>query len=215
MNQPIQSKTFSEEEKEILQEIMNIAFGNATADLAGVVDIYVVLSVPNVTALNVGDIPNFITAKINFSSETSIVAQQFWGDFKGSGIMVFPSRTGRDLIDVLESGDSNPIPGNPMVSLEREVLMELGNILIGACVGKISELLNTYVSYSPPNVIHENSDDYSNFVDSFDPGQSAIMMETIFQFKERDIEGLLLIITDQESINWLRNALNDFMASYL
>ena len=34
----------SDEEKDILEEVMNIGFGNATADLAEVIDIYVKLS---------------------------------------------------------------------------------------------------------------------------------------------------------------------------
>ncbi len=205
---------FSEEEKEILQEIMNIAFGNATADLAEVIDIFILLSVPNVQVINVGEIPNYVTKKVDFAGETSIVSQHFWGDFRGSSIMVFPSRSGRDLISILSNDDSDDFSPNPMVSLENEVLMEIGNILIGACIGKISELLNTFVTYSPPTVIHEKSDDYTHFVESFDPSQRAIIMETIFKFEKRDINGLLLIITDQESVKWLQKALIDFMAPY-
>ena len=47
---------FSEEEKDILQEIMNIAFGNATADLAEVIDIYVLLSVPDIKVIRSGKV---------------------------------------------------------------------------------------------------------------------------------------------------------------
>ncbi|QTA86912.1 CheC domain-containing protein [Desulfonema magnum] len=208
------SHIFSDEEKDILQEIMNIAFGNATADLGEVIDIYVELSAPSIQILGIGDIPDYLTDRMKLHPETSIVAQNFWGDFKGYGILVLPNRTGRSLIAILDDGEPNDFEMKPIAGQEREVLMEVGNILIGACVGKVCELLNTFVTYTPPQVIHENSNEYSSFVDSFDPSQTAILMETVFRFKAIDINGLLLVITSQEAIEWLRKALYEFMEPY-
>ncbi|MBF0225010.1 MAG: chemotaxis protein CheC [Desulfobacterales bacterium] len=206
----------SDEEKEILQEIMNIAFGNATADLAEVIDIYVVLSVPNIEILGVGAIPNFIEKSVKVYSEIDVVEQKFWGDFNGSGLLVFPNNAGRELINVLdEGGDVDSFEAKPIDNLEKDILMEIGNILIGACVGKVAELLGTIVTYSPPQVIsNDNNNEYSYFIDSFDPNQSAILMKTVFKFKDQDISGLLLLLTNQESIEWLKQALNAFMESY-
>lgn len=45
------------DEVEILQEIMNIAFGQAAADLAEVIDIYVELSVPYIKILHATELP--------------------------------------------------------------------------------------------------------------------------------------------------------------
>lgn len=205
---------FSEEEKEILQEIMNIAFGNATADLAEVIDIYVELNAPSIQVLGIGDIPDYLIKRMNFHTETSIVAQNFWGDFKGSGILLLPNRSGRSLIAILDDDEINDFNMKPIAGQEKEVLMEVGNILIGACVGKVCELLNTFVTYTPPQIIHQNSDGYSAFIESFDPSQTAIIMETIFRFQKIDINGLLLLITNQEAIEWLQKALHDFMEPY-
>jgi len=41
-----QETMITEEETDILQEIMNIAFGRAASDLAEYIDIFVILSVP-------------------------------------------------------------------------------------------------------------------------------------------------------------------------
>ena len=51
---------FSDEERDILQEVMNIAFGKASAELAEVIDIYVVLSVPNIKPLKTAEVPQYI-----------------------------------------------------------------------------------------------------------------------------------------------------------
>lgn len=205
---------FSEEQKDILQEIMNIAFGNATADLADVIDVYVELSVPDIELLGAGELPGYIVKNLQTYSQTVIINQRFLGDFKGSGFFVFPNGAGHDLAAILE--DSNPqcCEAIPAVSLEKEIIMEIGNILIGACVGKISELLNTSVIYSPPQAIYEKSAEFNRFVKSFDPANTVIAMKTVFRFQMKDIKGFILVITDHESIEWLKDALDKFMESY-
>jgi len=208
------NKMLSEEEKEILQEIMNIAFGNATADMAGVIDIYVILSVPKIQVISIGTLPEYLTEELNTTGKASIVDQRFWGDFNGSGFLVFPKGSGQDLISLLEEKTIDSSHPKPEDLLERETLTEIGNILIGACVGKMSELLNTFVTYSPPRVITEIDYECDHLVEQFDPSQPAIVMKTVFKFKQKDISGFLLILTNQESIGWLRKSLNEFMDSY-
>ena len=46
----------SDEERDILQEVMNIAFGKASAELAEVIDIYVVLSIPDIKLLQTAEV---------------------------------------------------------------------------------------------------------------------------------------------------------------
>jgi chemotaxis protein CheC len=214
MKNPDYNDIFSEDEKEILQEIMNIAFGNATADLAGVIDIYVILSVPNIQVISIGTLPEYLKKELNPSGKTSIVDQRFWGDFNGSGFLVFPAGSGQDLISLLEVKSLGQYHSKRKDLMEKETLTEIGNILIGACVGKMSELLNTFVTYSPPRIITEIDYECGHLIEPFDPSQPAIIMKTIFKFKQKDINGFLLILTNQESIGWLRKSLNEFMDSY-
>jgi chemotaxis protein CheC len=214
MNQEVNVDDFSEEEKDILQEIMNIAFGNATADLAEVIDIYVMLSVPSITAIGIGALPEYLRKTIKEDEESSIVEQKFWGNFKGSGLLVFPSGSGKDILAFLDNKESREYDGSAAATLEKGGLLEIGNILIGACVGKVSELLNTFVTYSPPQVLQGEKNALNRLIEHFDPLQTAIVMKTIFTFKEKDISGFLLIMTNHESFDWLRKALNDFMDSY-
>ncbi len=208
------SDLFSGDEIEILQEIMNIAFGNATADLAEVVDIYVQLSVPEIDIISIGELPNHLQNTLEDGSKASIVDQKFWGDFNGSGLLVIPSESGTDLMTLFKNHRPENSGTVSIEMLNKGVLLEIGNILIGACVGKISELLNTFVTYSPPQVISIDDDGFVFLKDHFNSDQAAIIMKTIFKFKKEDIDGLLLILTNQESIGWLRKSLENFMESY-
>ncbi len=205
--------TFSDEEKDILQEIMNIAFGNATADLASIIDIYVVLSIPDIKVIRSGDLPEYINKTIYKFDETNIVEQKFWGDFKGSALLVFPQTEGAEIIDILNESKDDNIRLKE-VSHENEILMELGNILIGACVGKFSDLLNTFVTYSPPQVMKDSKKNKKSLIELIDSDQVAIVMKTVFEFEKQNINGFLLILTNEQSVKWLRKALNDFLDSY-
>ena len=206
-------KTITDEEKEILQEIMNIAFGKAAADLAEVINIFVVLSVPYIEMLLAHDLPDYLKTQVSGYDRVSIVEQNFWGEFKGSAFLVFQASAGRELISLF--GDcSSDFASESIDALEKETLMEVGNILIGACVGKLSELLGDAVTYSPPRVVTENSPNDAIPVNIFENGSSAIVLKTVFCFNERNVNGFLFLITSHDSILWLKKSLAAFMEQY-
>ena len=126
---------------------------------------------------------------------------------------MFPNGAGHDLVPCLKILIPHTI-SHTCRFFGKEIIMEIGNILIGACVGKISELLNTSVVYSPPQAIYEKSVEFNRFLKSFDPANTVIAMKTVFRFQQKDIKGFILVITDYESIEWLKDALDKFMESY-
>ncbi len=212
---------FSEEEKDILQEIMNIAFGNATADLANLIDIQVILSVPDVRVLHSSELPGYLLETINHGRKNSVTGQQFWGKFTGSGVLFLPSGTERILsnfLNITQYSNISLSPGETRAPeddrIKEGLLLEISNILIGACVGKISDMLNTVVSYTPPELLSLENNDYRFLLKHFDSEQTAIVMKTLFQFDMQDINGLLLIMTNYRSADWLKNALHEFMQAY-
>lgn len=204
----------SEEEKNILQEIMNIAFGKAAGDLAELIDIYVTLSVPYIRVIKATDLPDYLKNEIKEYKHVSIVEQKYWGKFKGDALLIFPAGAGRELIMLLDPDRELSYQSDPIDVLERETLMEIGNILIGACVGKIAELLKDSVTYTPPRVILEDLPLDAISHEQLNPEDYVILLKTVFQFKERDINGFLFLTTSHASIDWLRKALLKFMEQY-
>ena len=202
------------EEIEILQEIMNIAFGKSAADLADVIDTHVVLNVPFINIMHVTDLPAYVREHVKDYRNISIVEQRFWGCFKGDALLIFSSGSGKELIRILQHGENANLESDPVEILERETLMEVGNILIGACVGKVAELLKDVVTYTPPMVILERY--YSDAIseNTFDPDKTAIVLKTDFSFTEGKVSGLLFMVTSNDSIKWLKEALRIFIAQY-
>jgi chemotaxis protein CheC len=204
----------TDEDKDILQEIMNIAFGKAAADLAELIDIFVVLSVPNIQVIQSADLPGYITSVVKSRTGFSLVEQNFWGEFKGNAYLVFPNGSGRELVAILGNIEDDGFEPNAADLLEKETLMEVGNILIGACVGKLAELLSTAVTYSPPRVAIESKAEVPVPRMLFAPDASAIVLKTDFCFNDRNVQGYMFLVTSQESIIWLKQALADFISHY-
>jgi len=211
---PLNEKMITDEEVDILQEIMNIAFGKAASDLAEVIDIHVALSVPYIKILKAPELPVYIKDEIRDLLNISIIEQKFLGKFKGTAFMVFPSYAAKELIGMLGLEKDRSLESDPVETLEREVLMEVGNILIGACIGKISELLKDIITYSPPHIILHNQPTETVPENHLTSNDSAIVLKTVFGFEKGEVGGFLFLVTSQDSIQWLKGALQKFMEQY-
>jgi chemotaxis protein CheC len=201
------------EETDTLQEIMNIAFGRAASDLAEYIDIFVILSPPHIKVLQAFDLPAYLNDETKDYDKVSVVEQNFWGKFKGNAFLVFPSGTGKRMISLFDN-ENKFFESEPTHELEKETFLEIGNILIGACIGKIAELLGDVTTYSPPRVVVENGLRGVVYDNLSDPDNLAIVLRTVFEFNEKNVSGYMFILTKQESFAWLKTALYKFLEQY-
>nr|WP_320115516.1 chemotaxis protein CheC [uncultured Desulfuromonas sp.] len=207
---------FAQDEKDILQEVMNIAFGQASAELAEVIDIFVILSVPDIQVLKGNELPDYLCGELQSNGTVNIIEQSFLGKFAGQALLIFPTGAEKDLLTLFNQ-DQDDIQDNndvDMDTLEQETLIEVGNILIGACIGKIAELLDDVVTYDPPRLMAKDLclDDCTQSpvaAESF-----VISIRTVFRFEQQNVEGYLFLITNQQSIDWLKKALLAFLESF-
>lgn len=205
---------FNEMEKQILQEIMNIAFGSASGDLEDVIDVSIVLNVPEIEMLPFNQLSQYFTENISLSDKSTVIEEKFWGDFSGSSILVFPDGMNKNLISILSGHDADDPDFPNLEILENGVLLEVGNILIGACIGKITELLKTVVTYTPPRISTGKKEDFNHILEDYRDDSAAIILKTFFSFEKYNVQGNLMIITSHQSILWLKNALDSFLDAY-
>jgi len=212
MNDPLRELT--ELEKDALQEIMNIGFGRAAADLAEIINLHVILSVPHIAVLQSDEVIRYLHSEIPDTTDMSMITQFFSGKFTGGSFLVFPHGEGRKLLSIFDTelealGDNYDID-----MLEKETLVEVGNIIIGACVGKIAEMLGDIVSYAPPRFysqeqIHGTLADVLNDSDSF-----AILFKTVFNFEQYNVSGYLFLISQHSIMPWMKQAIAEFLGPY-
>ena len=193
----------------VLQELMNIAFGSASGELEEVLDIYVELKVPQVDVVPVGHLTDYFKDATELGGNTTVVEQQFWGDFGGTGFLVLPRQSGRVLLAVLEGYDGERFADRSDDVLEQGAILEVGNILTGACIGRIAELLDTVVTYTPPQVRY--GDDLSDDLRHLEKrSEIAIILKTYFHFTEQGVDGFIFIATQEESLAWLKKSIAAF-----
>jgi chemotaxis protein CheC len=207
----IGNKLFTELEIDALREIMNISFGNAAADLSDIIDIYIKLNVPDIKIIEIPKLPEYIRNEITDFKNCSIVEQEYHGDFSGLAFLIFPYGVERELISFFQNSNSRNFESDELIELEREVLMEIGNILIGACIGKLIELIESKVSYLPPHTIIGDKFQDLFLQGHFTECDVAITMKTNFSFQDRNVSGYLFLINSQKSIPHLKKALLKFL----
>ncbi|HJV34312.1 chemotaxis protein CheC [Geomonas sp.] len=201
-------------EKDALQEIMNISFGQAAAGLSEVINLYVTLSVPYIDVLAHDEVLRYIQAKVPDAKEMSMVMQLFSGNFSGSSVLLFPHGEGKKLLQMFSQGAGSALGGHDLDVLERESLIEISNIIIGACISRIAEMLGDVVSYYPPRFYAKEQIDRT-LSDSFATEDSfAIFFKTLFQFEEYDARGYLFLVSNGTTLEWLKKAIWDYLRKY-
>lgn len=209
----IMTETFSELELDSLQEIMNMAFGRAAADLAEVVDVFVQLNAPKVEILTVQALEQHLVNNIPSYETSRVVEQHFRGDGEGVALLVFPHGAEHQLVSLFQPEHDELLESDTILELEKEVLMEVGNILIGACIGRLFDLLKQSVTYLPPR--STNGHAFADLVQSgvFAEDDFAITIQTHFNFEDREVAGRLFLVNRQSSLPTLKSALSEFWSS--
>ncbi len=207
------SLEFSQDEQEILQEVMNVSFGQVAADLAEIINVLVILSVPKVTLLLGKDFPKYLKEKLSLSPPFDVVEQSFSGKLNGVAFLVFPAGSGKTLVTMFDEYKETP-NGEEMTRLEKETMTEIGNILTGACVGKLAEQLKEVAYYSEPRVAMSSTPSWEIPGKLIDPDSIVILVKTEFKFESNDTNGFLFLITNQESFGWLKKALNRYIEQF-
>lgn len=138
-----------EAERDAVTELLNIAIGQAAASLSQLVEDEVRLSVPFVDFLTPSQ------AAIRLEAETQgddsvAVRQHFEGHFYGDILLIFPEKRSLDLVRHM-LGDQVPL--EQLTELEQEALLEVGNIILNACLGSLSNQLGLPVEGSLPTYV--------------------------------------------------------------
>ncbi len=100
---------FSELELDALKEFINIGFGKAAGELSEIMNLHVMLNVPDVAILEAGEVGRFIGSDIKDHNDYSIVEQFFIGNFKGVTFLALPFNEGKKLMNIFSDYDDSMI----------------------------------------------------------------------------------------------------------
>ena len=112
--------------RDVYQEITNVAMGQAGSLLARLLDVFVELPIPNVNVLEVNEL-SMALQSIDDNDTTSGVCQGFiGGGVSGEALLLLNDSSFKEIASLMKyEGEVNQ-------HVELELLMDIGNILIGS-----------------------------------------------------------------------------------
>ena len=191
----------SEDHRDCLQEISNVAMGQAGDHLARLLDAFVILSIPHVALLSPSEIAMAVQTVDNHN--VSGVCQGFiGGGISGESMLLFNDTSFNDLAKLM--GYEEEVSG----TAEREVLIDATNILVGALLRGIAEQLDIEFSFGPPAILgqHQELDKLLNSKDV--RWNQALVIEVGYQIENYDVQCDLLVVITERSLYYLLNKLN-------
>ena len=189
----------TERQSDALSELINIAFARTGAALSELTGHRVVLNPPEVAVYQAKELRPALAKFV--PGDVASIHQVFAGPVAGDALLLLNYAGAVQLTDLLTDGHK---PSNHLDESAREVLTEVGNILLNACLGMFGNLLNVHVTFSVPRLHLETLDE---LLASLTNGKSemhyALVVYTAFQIRDSSVKGFLVIVLSVASLDRL------------
>ncbi len=198
----------TQDQQEALQEIANIGMGQAGASIAQVFDQFVQLSIPRILILDADDMAGAL-AKLVDGGQITAVRQAFHSHMRGEAIVLYGEQRCNDLADLM--GYDQKLDH----VAEIELLLDVTNILVGACLGGIAEQLFIDIGFSAPSLMADKVPADALLRAEDVSWSSALLVEVNFRLEKRSFACHLVILMAEEEIRAMGDALDRFLEDCL
>lgn len=198
---------YTEDQNDAMQEVVNIAMGQAGDSLARILGNFVALSVPRIKLVTGADVIKTVTDMIGHTAEVSAVRQAFYNVLRGEAVVIFTQKGADDMAGLMG------YDGELDSSGKQELLMEVANLLTGAVINGISDTLNTDLNFSAPSLMAEHAPIEMILNPEQLSWSHAMLLEVNFAVENHDFKCHLLMFMTEDSIDILRKILDQFLES--
>jgi len=195
--------TLTEDEQDVLQELMNVAYGNATAVVADMLDAFASLSIPNIKIMQTHELlQEFQSLK---GSSYFFSTQAFVGEFSGESAFFIDDESAKNLATHLELESEEDLD---------DAILELTNVLTSSLTTRLAQEMDTEVKFSLPSISKIPLSEISHNK-TFEQYSQVIVIDTQLNFQDQKINGEIFILTKDGSIEWLKNQLNKILEALM
>jgi len=189
----------TEHQTDSLGEFINIAFSRTASSLSDITGRRVLLDVPQVQIYPIEEVASNLARFL--PGDVASIHQPFDGAIAGDAFLILNYDGAVRLTDLLTDGG---VPQTTLDESAREVLTEVGNILLNACLGMFGNVLRVKVGFSVPNLHLESLDQLIDSVSKERSGlRYAIVVYTSFHIRESSVRGYLVMVLSVISLNRL------------
>lgn len=204
------------DQRDALQELTNIAMGQAGSSLATLLDAFVDLSVPRIRVVEVVELPPTLAELVGKNILVSAVRQSFQGYLRGEAIIIFGEPGTHALADLMG------YEGELEASGQAELLLDVANVLSGACLGGMMEQIRNFsetqeavdLSFSMPSIMARDVPAQ----DIIDPQKvqwtHSLLLEVNFTIKDRNFVAHLTMLMPEDGIEKIRCIVDEFIAAF-
>lgn len=185
--------------RDCYQEIANVAMGRAGDLLARLLDVFVLLPIPNVNLIEVSEL-TMALSDVEAQEKTSGICQGFIGaGISGEALLILNDSSFKDVASLMNYHDE--LDNN----LELELLMDMANLLIGACLNGVSEQLDMSFSQGHPVVLGQHRKISELIATNTDKWKKTLAIEISYNIENYPIKCDLLLLFTEESVKTLNN----------
>ena len=189
-------------QEDALKELLNIGFGRAAASLSQLTGHRVLLDVPDVSIHPIENLKDALASVVR--DDVASVHQIFSGPVAGDALLILNYQAAGILKELLTDEPALPLHVDASA---REVLTEVGNILLNACLGTFGNLLDVQVSFSIP---HLDLDTLHGVLESLlvnrEGMRYGLLVHAGFQLRDAAVTGYLVIVLSVASLDRLIKA---------
>lgn len=189
-----------------LVELLNIGFGRAAASLSQLTGHRVLLDVPAVSVHPIEEVGGALQQVVK--GQVASVHQIFSGPVGGDALLILDESGAAILKELLTNEPALPLS---IDASAREVIAEVGNILLNACLGTFGNLLKVQVSFSVPHLTIESIGAILKSLIVAQEGlRYALVVHAGFRLREAQVSGYLVIVLSVASLDRLIRAVEDW-----
>ncbi len=132
-------------ERDIIKEILNIGLARAADSFAAIARDKVLLKVPDIQIIEVKELISLVA---KYETSHVIIQSDIKGDFNGSTLLLFSddhiARLSEICLSMLE------VQKGELSLMQESLLLEISNIITGALVTQLANILKSSIYGSPP-----------------------------------------------------------------
>ena len=193
------------EYRDCIQEISNVAMGQAADLLARLLNVFVKLPIPKVNILEASELQMALSLTEQ-NNTYSAVCQGFIGSgISGEALLIFSDSSFTDIAQLLK------YKGEIDRTVELELLMEVASILVGACTNGIAEQLDTTFSQGHPVVLGQHVKVSELIKANAKRWKKTMAIEITYEIENYNISCDLLLLFTEDSLENLHKRLSYLM----
>ena len=188
--------------RDCYQEIANVAMGRAGDLLARILDVFVLLPIPNVNLIEVSEL-SMALASVASNESTSGVCQGFIGaGVSGEALLILNDSSFKDIARLMNYQYEID------EAAELELLMDMANTLIGACLNGVSEQLDMKFSQGHPVVLGQHRKIADLIATNAAKWQQTLAIEISYNIENYPIKCDLMLLFTEQSMQTLNNKIS-------